>query len=109
MNSWFGNCTSRVNTQWEGGYTAVEVAGANSYRNVTRKAKIRIAEGGVDSDITSGDVLALIFHADRHIDEAKPGDRATVTGLLQRASRATGRVAVDKRALGALRRIHDLH
>lgn len=111
--TWFGNCTSRGNTEWEDGYTMAERAGAYSYKNATRMAKIRIAAEGVDveghSDITSGDVLALIFHADRHIDEAKKGDRAIVTGLLRRGSRATGRVAVDKRALGALRRINDLH
>ena len=113
MNYWFGNSTIRQNSEWEGGYSSAELAGARSYRNMTRKAKLHIAEHGVNvqwhSDITSGDVLALIFHADRHIEEATQGDRSTVTAMLALGSRAAGRVEISANALGALRRIHDLH
>lgn len=86
------------------------IGGANSYRNVTRKAKLRIvADGVAGSDISSGEVISLIFYADRHIEEADASDRSQIYRMLARGSRGRGPVAVPPAALKALRRIHDLH
>ena len=109
MNGYFWqNSTSEGNNAW-GGYSMVERAGAASYKNVTRITKLRIAANGVTCDVSSAEVIKMIFHADRHIEQAAVSDQSRVRAMLRRGARGTGPVVVNQPALDALRRINDLH
>ncbi len=85
-----GNPTPEGNNAW-GGYTMAERAGYGSHRNLTRIAKIKVADRGVrvqgHAEVGSKDVNKMLFAADRTLGQLDEWSRSRVTGLVRSVAR----------------------
>lgn len=98
-SSFYKNPTMAYNSEW-GHYTSVEVMGGQSWRNLSRKAKLNVLRLMPNAP----EVNKMIFAADRVHEALAPRDQHEIYRFLKVASNGHGPLIMGARLKGALER-----